>query len=79
MVRKVGAGGPAAGGELVEVGVWKDTCQAIDQGDAVASWLQAFLGVVSRVRQNRAFRVCVCGGGGKGKESSSPLLLLKTC
>ncbi|CAM9589741.1 unnamed protein product [Ectocarpus sp. 6 AP-2014] len=45
VVRKVGAGGPAAGGELVEVGVWKDTCQAIDQGDAAASWLQAFLGV----------------------------------
>lgn len=51
MVHKVGPSGPEAGGEVVEVGIWRDTCQAIDQGDAVASWLGAFLGMVSELSE----------------------------
>ncbi|CAM9131062.1 unnamed protein product [Laminaria digitata] len=43
VMRKVGPDGPKAGGEMVEVAVWRDTCQGIDQGDAIAAWLCAFL------------------------------------
>ncbi|CAM9182907.1 unnamed protein product [Hapterophycus canaliculatus] len=43
VVHGIGPGGPEAGGEVVEVGVWKDTCQAVDQGDSAASWLGTFL------------------------------------
>ncbi|CAM9360316.1 unnamed protein product [Pylaiella littoralis] len=43
VVHKVGPSGPKAGGNVVEVGIWRDTCQAIDQGDAAASWLGTFL------------------------------------
>ena len=47
VMRKVGPDGPKAGGELVEVNVWSDTCQGVDQGDAIATWLCAFLEMVS--------------------------------
>lgn len=46
VVRKVGPGGPDAGGEALQVRVWKDECMAIDQGNAAASWLVEFLGQV---------------------------------
>jgi uncharacterized protein len=36
-------------GREMEVVVWRDHCQAIDQGDAVARWLGAFLGVECRL------------------------------
>lgn len=49
MVHKVGPGGPEAGGKVVEVGIWSDMCEAVDQGDAAASWLGAFLGMVSEL------------------------------
>lgn len=47
VMHKVGPKGPEAGGRVVEVQIWRDTCRAVDQGDAVASWLSEFLGVVS--------------------------------
>lgn len=46
-MHKVGPKGPEAGGRVVDVQIWRDTCRAVDQGDAVASWLSEFLGVVS--------------------------------
>lgn len=49
MVHKVDPGGPEAGGKVVEVGIWRDMCEAVDQGDAAASWLGAFLGMVSEL------------------------------
>lgn len=27
----------------IQVGIWKDTCRAIDEGDEIAEWLQKFL------------------------------------
>ena len=57
-MRKVGPDGSKAGGELVEVAVWSDTCQGTDQGDAIATWLCAFLEMV---------RACVRGCGGANK------------
>lgn len=55
VMHKVGPDGSKAGGELVEVAIWSDTCQGIDQGDAIATWLCAFLEMV---------RACVRGGYG---------------
>ncbi|CAM9439941.1 unnamed protein product [Scytosiphon promiscuus] len=43
VVHGVGPDGPEAGGEVIDVGVWSDTCQAVDQGASAASWLGAFL------------------------------------
>ena len=54
-MRKVGPGGPSAGGSMVKVVIWRDTCEAVDQGDAIAAWLCTFLELVSHG-----------GGGGKG-------------
>lgn len=34
------------GGEEVEVRIWTDTCRAVDQGLAVASWLRTVLDMV---------------------------------
>ncbi|MFI4868832.1 MAG: MOSC domain-containing protein [Steroidobacterales bacterium] len=34
----------ASPGQRRAVTVWRDRCEAFDEGDAVASWLQAFLG-----------------------------------
>ncbi len=31
------------------VGIWRDTCEAVDQGDIIASWLSAFLGYDCRL------------------------------
>lgn len=53
VMRKVGPDGPEAGGKLAKVDVWKDTCEGVDQGDAIAAWLCAFLETV---------RACVRGG-----------------
>lgn len=61
VMRKVGPSGPGAGGEVTEVAVWQDTCQAIDQGDAVASWLSSFLETVRR-GAGRGMRGEVGGG-----------------
>lgn len=36
-------------GEGREVTIWRDRCTAIDQGDAVADWASAFLGVNCRL------------------------------
>lgn len=46
VMRKVGPGGPDAGGKVVEVVIWTDTCQGVDQGDAIAAWLSTFLELV---------------------------------
>eukprot|EP00904_Undaria_pinnatifida_P007234 jgi/Undpi1/3640/HiC_scaffold_16.g07010.m1 len=43
VMRKVGPGGPSAGGSMVKVVIWRDTCEAVDQGDAIAAWLCTFL------------------------------------
>lgn len=37
------------GGTEIEVIIWRDRCAAIDQGDVVAQWLNAFLGVDCRL------------------------------
>lgn len=47
VMTRVGPGGSGGGGELVEVEVWKDTCRARDQGNTVASWIRAFLDMVT--------------------------------
>lgn len=36
-------------GTVVEVEVWRDRCQAIDQGDEAAAWLSQFLGIECRL------------------------------
>ena len=44
-------------GPRVSAVVWRDTVSAIDQGDAAAAWISAFLGVTLRiVRFDPAFR-----------------------
>lgn len=53
VMRKVGPGGTEAGGKWVEVGVWSDTCEAVDQGKIVADWLSAFLEMVRFSRFSR--------------------------
>lgn len=58
MVREVGPGGLEAGGKVVEVRVWQDLCDAVDQGDSVAAWLCAFLELVSG-----RFLLAVLGAG----------------
>ena len=35
---------PRAGNASMDVVIWRDTCRGIDQGEAVAAWLTAFLG-----------------------------------
>lgn len=47
VIHKVAGGGPQAGGETVEVAVWKDACLAVDQGNAAALWLSSFLDMVN--------------------------------
>lgn len=47
VIHKVGPKGPEAGGRVVDVQIWRDTCRAVDQGDDAASWLSEFLEVVS--------------------------------
>lgn len=39
----------ASTGDLREVRIWRDTCQALDQGDAAAAWISAALGEPARV------------------------------
>lgn len=53
VMRKVGPGGPSAGGEEFQVEVWDSTCKAIDQGNAAAEWLGEFLERVSELSQLR--------------------------
>ncbi|GIV83448.1 MAG: MOSC domain-containing protein [Candidatus Roseilinea sp.] len=40
---------PSNAGPRVQVRVWRDVCGAIDQGEAVAAWLQNFLGMPARL------------------------------
>ena len=40
---------PGDAGRRVKVRVWGDVCEAVDQGDAVAEWLQAFLAAPVRL------------------------------
>ncbi|CAM9315907.1 unnamed protein product [Discosporangium mesarthrocarpum] len=35
--------GKGGGGEVVDVGIWRDTCVAVDQGEDAATWLSDFL------------------------------------
>lgn len=37
------------GGNALSVAIWKDTVPAVDQGDAVAGWLSAYLGRPARL------------------------------
>ncbi len=36
-------------GETREVGIWRDRCQAVDQGDAIAEWFSTYLRIPCRV------------------------------
>lgn len=40
---------PGDAGQRVKVRVWNDICEAVDQGDAVAEWLQEFLAAPARL------------------------------
>ena len=42
---------PEKGRGFVQVRVWDDACQAVDQGDAVAQWFTDYLGASSRLVQ----------------------------
>lgn len=45
-----------AGGPTLDVQVWNDRCQGVDQGDAVAAWLNDYLGASHRlVKMNPDF------------------------
>jgi len=36
-------------GKRYDVGIWRDTCIGVDQGDAIAAWFSTFLGMACRV------------------------------